>query len=93
MAVGWSINGDAFSDEIKDKSVELIREKMGKVELVIYSIASPRRIDPVSGNIYSTVIKPIGKPFIPKLLDFQTALFEKSKHPRHRKRRSSIQSR
>jgi enoyl-[acyl-carrier protein] reductase/trans-2-enoyl-CoA reductase (NAD+) len=71
---GWSINGDAFSDEIKDQSIELIREKMGKVELIIYSIASPRRLDPVSGNIYSTVIKPIGKPFIAKSLDFQTGV-------------------
>jgi len=73
-AGGWGINGDAFSDEIKDKSIELIREKLGKVELIIYSIASPRRVDPVSGNIYSTVIKPIGKPFIAKSLDFQTGV-------------------
>jgi enoyl-[acyl-carrier protein] reductase/trans-2-enoyl-CoA reductase (NAD+) len=71
---GWTVNGDAFSDEIKDQTVSLIGDKLGKVDLFIYSIASPRRINPVSGEIYSSVIKPIGKIFTSKTLDFLTGL-------------------
>ena len=71
---GWSINGDAFSDEIKEQTMSLIGDKVGKIDLLIYSIASPRRIDPVSGDIYSSVIKPIGQPFTARTLDFQTGV-------------------
>ncbi|BBN80694.1 enoyl-[acyl-carrier-protein] reductase [NADH] [Pseudoalteromonas sp. A25] len=58
----WSknINGDAFSDEIKAKTVETIKAEMGKVDLVIYSLASPRRTDPKTGEVYSSTLKPIG---------------------------------
>lgn len=58
----WSknINGDAFSNELKEKTVATIKEEMGKVDLVIYSLASPRRTDPNTGETYSSVLKPIG---------------------------------
>ncbi len=68
----WSINGDAFSREIKDQALELIRGRLGTVDLVVYSIASPRRMDPETGALHSSVIKPIARPFVAKTVDFQT---------------------
>ncbi|UCF98242.1 MAG: trans-2-enoyl-CoA reductase family protein [Spirochaetaceae bacterium] len=68
----WSINGDAFSQDIKDQAVELLKKHLGGVELVVYSIASPRRMDPKTGTLHSSVIKPIGKPFVEKTVDFQS---------------------
>lgn len=56
-----SINGDAFSDEIKQKTIELIKKDLGQVDLVVYSLASPRRQHPKSGEIFSSTLKPIGK--------------------------------
>ncbi len=47
----WSINGDAFSDEVKDEAVSMIDEHMGTVDLVVYSIAAPRKIDAETGQI------------------------------------------
>ncbi|MGE9292793.1 MAG: enoyl-ACP reductase FabV [Puniceicoccales bacterium] len=64
-----NINGDAFSQEIKDKTIATIREKLGQVDLVIYSLASPRRTDPVSGETYKSVLKPVGSSFAAKTLD------------------------
>ncbi len=55
-----SINGDAFSDEIKQQTIDLIKADLGKVDLVIYSLASPRRTDPKTGTTYSSCLKPIG---------------------------------
>lgn len=67
-----SVNGDAFSNEIKEKTIELIKKDLGKVDMVIYSLASPRRNNPIDGNSYSSVLKPIGKNFINKNVDFHT---------------------
>lgn len=64
------INGDAFSDRIKEQTIQLIKKDLGKVDLVIYSLASPRRVHPVTGESFSSVIKPIGKPFTNKTVDF-----------------------
>jgi enoyl-[acyl-carrier protein] reductase / trans-2-enoyl-CoA reductase (NAD+) len=64
-----SINGDAFSQEIKQRTADLIRKDFGKVDLVIYSLASPRRIHPITGHIYSSVLKPIGQSFTSKTVD------------------------
>lgn len=64
-----SINGDAFSHEIKKQTADLIRKDLGKVDLIVYSLASPRRVHPDSGQIYSSVLKPIGKPFHSKTVD------------------------
>lgn len=57
-----SINGDAFSDEIKAKAIDEIRAHMGQVDLVVYSLASPRRQHPRTGELHSSTLKPIGKP-------------------------------
>ncbi|CAH9049799.1 Enoyl-[acyl-carrier-protein] reductase [NADH] [Pseudoalteromonas holothuriae] len=67
----WSknINGDAFSDAIKAKTVEAIKSEMGKVDLVIYSLASPRRTDPKTGEVFSSTLKPIGNAVTTKNLN------------------------
>jgi enoyl-[acyl-carrier protein] reductase/trans-2-enoyl-CoA reductase (NAD+) len=56
-----SINGDAFSDDIKQKAIDTIKADLGQVDLVVYSLAAPRRTDPKTGEIYSSTLKPIGK--------------------------------
>jgi enoyl-[acyl-carrier protein] reductase/trans-2-enoyl-CoA reductase (NAD+) len=55
-----SINGDAFSDEIKQTAIETIKADLGQVDLVVYSLASPRRQHPVTGELHSSTLKPIG---------------------------------
>ncbi len=55
-----SINGDAFSDEIKQKAIEVIKADLGQVDLVVYSLAAPRRQHPVTGVVHSSTLKPIG---------------------------------
>jgi len=67
-----SINGDAFSNEIKQKTIDLIKSDLGQVDLVIYSLASPVRTHPVSGITYKSVLKPIGTRFQNKTVDFHT---------------------
>jgi enoyl-[acyl-carrier protein] reductase/trans-2-enoyl-CoA reductase (NAD+) len=66
----WNINGDAFTEEVKRETVERIKSDLGEVDFVVYSIAAPRRIDPATGDIYSSVIKPIGRAFTAKGIDF-----------------------
>jgi len=56
-----SINGDAFSDELKAKTIETIKAEMGQVDLVVYSLASPRRQHPVTGEVHNSTLKPIGR--------------------------------
>lgn len=67
-----SINGDAFSNEIKQQTIELIKKDLGKVDMVIYSLASPRRTHPVTGEVFNSVIKPIGPVYTSKTVDFHT---------------------
>jgi len=68
-----SINGDAFSDEIKQKTIDLIKADLGQVDLVIYSLASPRRTNPKTGVTHNSVLKPIGDTtFSNKTVDFHT---------------------
>lgn len=64
-----TINGDAFSDEIKEKTIQAIKDDLGEVDLVIYSLASPRRVDPKTGEIYKSTLKPIGQSFENKSVD------------------------
>jgi enoyl-[acyl-carrier protein] reductase / trans-2-enoyl-CoA reductase (NAD+) len=64
-----TINGDAFSNDCKARVVELLKNGMGKVDLVVYSLASPRRTDPQTGVVYSSVLKPIGKGYSAKNLN------------------------
>ena len=61
----WSLNGDAFTDEIKAKTLDLVRGATGPVDLVVYSLAAPRR-----GSSTST-LRPIGKPYTNKTVNFQ----------------------
>jgi len=70
-----SINGDGFSDTIKEQTMECIEKDWRKesVDLVIYSIASPRRLHPKTGRLFSSVLKPIGEhPYANKTIDFLT---------------------
>ncbi|MDB5105756.1 MAG: short-chain alcohol dehydrogenase family [Fibrobacteres bacterium] len=64
-----SLNGDAFSDAIKAEAVTLLKE-LGPVDLVVYSVAAPRRTDPKTGTVYKSCLKPIGKPYTNKTMDF-----------------------
>jgi len=65
-----SINGDAFSTDIKNRVIDLIKKDWGTVDLVVYSLASPRRTHPISGETLVSSIKPIGEPFTSKNIDF-----------------------
>lgn len=56
-----SINGDAFSDEIKQKAIDVIKQDLGQVDLVVYSLASPRRQHPKTGVVHNSTLKPIGQ--------------------------------
>ncbi|MEN8661254.1 MAG: enoyl-ACP reductase FabV [Lentimonas sp.] len=69
-----SINGDAFSNEIKAQTIETIKADLGQVDLVIYSLASPRRTDPKDGETYKSVLKPIGQTFTNRTLDTDKGL-------------------
>jgi enoyl-[acyl-carrier protein] reductase/trans-2-enoyl-CoA reductase (NAD+) len=64
-----SVNGDAFSNEIKDETLKLIKNDLGKIDLVVYSLASPRRVDPVTQERYMSVLKPIGDSYTNKSID------------------------
>ena len=71
-----SINGDAFSNEIKEEVIQTIKEDWGTVDCVIYSLASPRRTDPTTGNTYKSCLKPIGSSFSNTSLDTNKGLVE-----------------
>ena len=78
----WNINGDAFSDDIKAEVLELIKTHMGQIDWLVYSIAAPRRQDPVTGELHSSVIKPIGESYTSKTVDFLTGdVSEVTAHP------------
>lgn len=64
-----SINGDAFSNELKQKAIKAIKEGPGKVDLVIYSLASGVRVDPADGVMYRSTLKPIGTHYKSRALD------------------------
>ncbi|MFU8847793.1 MAG: enoyl-ACP reductase FabV [Opitutales bacterium] len=64
-----SINGDAFSKEVKAQAIETIKADLGQVDLVVYSLASPRRNDPETGETYKSCLKPIGESYTNRTLD------------------------
>jgi enoyl-[acyl-carrier protein] reductase/trans-2-enoyl-CoA reductase (NAD+) len=64
-----NLNGDAFSDDIKRQALEMIARDMGPVDLVVYSLASPRRTHPRTGVVHKSVLKPVGKSFSNKTVD------------------------
>ena len=67
-----SINGDAFSNEVKRETLDLIKTDLGQVDLIIYSLASPVRTNPNTGITHRSVLKPIGSTFTNKTVDFHT---------------------
>ncbi len=64
-----SINGDAFSDEIKQQTIDVIKRDLGKVDLVVYSLAAPRRTHPKTGEVFSSTLKPLDHPVTLRGLD------------------------
>lgn len=69
-----SVNGDAFSNEVKRQTLDLIKADLGQVDLVIYSLASPVRLHPVTGVLHRSVLKPIGATYTNKTVDFHTGI-------------------
>ncbi|MFV5696283.1 enoyl-ACP reductase FabV [Flavobacterium sp. LB3P122] len=67
-----SINGDAFSNEIKKQTLDLIKADLGQIDLIIYSLASPVRVHPVTGVMHRSVLKPIGSTYTNKTVDFHS---------------------
>ena len=69
-----SINGDAFSNDVKQQTIDLIKADLGQVDMIIYSLASPVRMHPVTGVLHRSVLKPIGQTFSNKTVDFHTGI-------------------
>ena len=67
--VSANVNGDAYAHEIKQKTLALIASGIGQVDVVIYSLASPKRTDPDTGEIYQSVLSPIGETYVGKTID------------------------
>jgi enoyl-[acyl-carrier protein] reductase/trans-2-enoyl-CoA reductase (NAD+) len=67
-----SINGDAFSNDAKREAIDLIRRDFGPIDLVVYSLASPRRTHPDSGEVFNSVLKPVGAPFSSRTIDLDS---------------------
>lgn len=70
--IAVTVEGDAFSDAIKAETVEKIRENLGQVDLIVYSLASPVRTDPKTGTVYRSAIKPVGSAVTSKTLNTGT---------------------
>ncbi|CAN7719759.1 enoyl-ACP reductase FabV [Caballeronia sp. LjRoot31] len=73
-----SINGDAFSDEIKQKTIDVIKRDLGHIDLVVYSLASPRRTHPKTGEVFSSTLKPVGKAITLRGLDTDKEVVKES---------------
>jgi enoyl-[acyl-carrier protein] reductase / trans-2-enoyl-CoA reductase (NAD+) len=67
-----SLNGDAFSDETKRQAVEIVRRELAPLDLVIYSLASPKRTDPRTGVVYNSVLKPIGQSYTSRTIELDS---------------------
>ena len=61
-----TVNGDAYSDEIKAQTIDLLKKRGAKLDSVVYSLASPKRTDPKTGVTHASVLKPLGAPFVSK---------------------------
>ncbi|MCU0795948.1 MAG: trans-2-enoyl-CoA reductase family protein [Akkermansiaceae bacterium] len=71
-----SFNGDAFSDEMKATVIDAIRADLGQIDCVIYSLASPRRTHPKSGETFKSCLKPIGQSYTNKNLNTSTKVVD-----------------
>ena len=67
-----SFNGDAYSDAVKTEVIAAIKADLGQVDCVIYSLASPRRTHPKTGEVFKSVLKPVGEVFKDKNLNTGT---------------------
>ncbi|MCK6487044.1 MAG: trans-2-enoyl-CoA reductase family protein [Planctomycetes bacterium] len=67
-----TINGDAFSTEISDQALARLKARFGKLDTFVYSLASPKRTDPINGETYGSVLKPIGPAFTSKTINLDT---------------------
>ena len=65
-----TVNGDAYSKEIKDQTIALIKKDLGKVDMVVYSLAAPRRTT-ADGTMYTSVLKTVGEPYTNKTIDLK----------------------
>ncbi len=65
-----TINGDAYSKEIKDKTIELIKKDLGKVDCIVYSLAAPRRTT-ADGTVYTSVLKTVGDSYTNKTINLK----------------------
>jgi enoyl-[acyl-carrier protein] reductase / trans-2-enoyl-CoA reductase (NAD+) len=64
-----SLNADAFSDETKQETLARVKQNLGKIDTVVYSIAAPRRIHPRTGVEHQSALKPIGEPYTSKTIE------------------------
>jgi enoyl-[acyl-carrier protein] reductase/trans-2-enoyl-CoA reductase (NAD+) len=71
-----SFNGDAFSDEIKADVIAAIKQDLGQVDCIVYSLASPRRTHPKTGEVFRSVLKPIGQSYTNKNLNTSTGVVD-----------------
>ena len=67
-----TINGDAYSVAIKEQAIAALKARFGKLDYLIYSLASPKRTDPATGTTHSSTLKPIGAPYTSKTIDLDT---------------------
>ncbi len=65
-----TINGDAYSKEVKEQAIALIKQDLGKVDMVVYSLAAPRRTAP-DGTVYTSVLKTTGEAYTNKTIDLK----------------------
>ena len=64
-----NFNGDAFSNETKSSVIQAIKDEVGPIDLVVYSLASPRRTHPDTGEVHRSVLKPVGESYCNKTVD------------------------
>jgi enoyl-[acyl-carrier protein] reductase/trans-2-enoyl-CoA reductase (NAD+) len=66
------INGDAFSDECKREAIELVRRQFAPLDLIVYSLASPKRTHPRTGTVHNSVLKPVGQPYSSRTIELDS---------------------
>jgi enoyl-[acyl-carrier protein] reductase/trans-2-enoyl-CoA reductase (NAD+) len=66
------INGDAFSDECKREAIEIVRRRFAPLDLIVYSLASPKRTHPRTGTVHSSVLKPVGQPYSSRTIELDS---------------------
>ena len=70
--VAASLNGDAFSNQTKEAAIQIIAREFAPIDLVVYSLASPRRIHPDTGEVFNSALKPVGQAFTNKTIELDS---------------------